>query len=236
MAWRGGDVVSGVRLVLGSVAFRDFEVPERIVFGGTQKLAVHELPGGGRVIDVMGAQNADLVWSGVFSGSDAAERVRLLDGLRLLAAEVPLSWDVFAYTVIIERFEAEYINPWWIPYHLICKIVQDPIADLIVSGATLVSQVVSDLAVAANSVSLGAAQFAVAVPGAETQGSAANVAAVGAISSGQQDIETRMSMVGQTLGSGSLGDSVSACGTLAGLGVARGYAGRAAATLAGADF
>lgn len=236
MARCGGNVVNIARLVLGSVAFRDFEVPERIVFGGTQKLAVHELPGGGRVIDVMGAQNADLVWSGVFSGADAAERVRLLDGLRLLAAEVPLSWDVFAYTVIIERFEAEYTNPWWIPYHLVCKIVQDPVADMVAFGATLVSQVVSDLAVAATSVSLGAAQSAVAVPGAGTQGSAANVVAVGAISSGQQDIETQMSAAGQTLGSGSLGDSVSACGTLAGLSVARGYAGRAAATLSGSDF
>lgn len=229
-------MVSTTRLVLGPVAFRDFEVPERIVFGGTQKLAVHELPGGGRVIDVMGAQDADLVWSGVFSGADAAERVRLLDGLRLLAAEVALSWDVFAYTVIIERLQAEYTSPWWIPYHLTCKIVQDPAAALVALGATLVSQVVSDLAMAAVSVGLGDAQAAVAAPGVDVQGSVANVAALGAISSGQQDIEARMGTLSQGLGSGSLGDSVSACGALAGLGVARGYAGRAAATLSTADF
>ena len=236
MAWCGGDAVSMTRLVLGPVAFHDFEVPERIVFGGTQKLAVHELPGGGRVIDVMGAQSADLVWSGVFSGADAAERVRLLDSLRLLAAQVPLSWDVFAYTVVIERLEAEYTSPWWIPYHLTCKVVQDPVAALIAFGSTLVSQVTSDLAVAAISVDFGAAQSAVAVPGVEIQGSAVNVAAIGAISSGQQDIETRMGAVGETLENGSLGDSVSACGTLAELGVARGYAGSAAATLLTADF
>lgn len=229
-------MVSTARLVLGSVTFRDFEVPERITFGGTQKLAVHELPGGGRVIDVMGAQSADLVWSGVFTGADAAERVRLLDGLRLLAAEVPLSWDVFAYTVIIERFEAEYISPWWIPYHLICKIVQDPVSDLVALGATLVGQVVSDLAVAATSVSFGAAQSAVAVSGAGTQGSAANLAAIGAISSGQQDIEAQMSNAGERLDGATLGDSVSACGTLAELGVARGYAGRASAILSATDF
>ena len=228
--------MNATRLVLGPIAFRDFEVPERITFGGTQKLAVHELPGGGRIIDAMGAQNADLVWSGIFSGADATERVRLLDGMRLSAAEVLLSWDVFAYTVIIERLEAEYASPWWIPYHLTCKIVQDPIADLIAFGATLVSQVVSDLAVAAASVDLGAAQSAVAAAGVEVQGSAANIAATSAISSGQQDIETQIGVVGQTLDDGSLGDSVSACGTLAALGVARGYAGRAAATLSTADF
>lgn len=228
--------MNATRLVLGPVAFRDFEVPERIAFGGTQKLAIHELPGGGRVIDAMGAQNADLVWSGIFSGADAAERVRLLDGMRLSAAEAPLSWDVFAYTVIIERLEADYVSPWWIPYHLTCKIVQDPVADLIALGATLVSQVVSDLAVAATSVDLGAAQSAVAAPGVEVQGSAANIAATSAVSSAQQTIKTQMDAVGQALDDGSLGDSISACGTLAGLGVARGYAGRAAATLSTADF
>ena len=235
MAWRGGDVVS-TRLVLGPVAFRDFEIPERIAFGGTQKLAVHELPGGGRIVDAMGAQNADLVWSGVFSGSDASERIRLLDGLRLLAVEVPLRWDVFAYSVIIERLEAEYTNPWWIPYHLTCKIVQDPIASLIALGTTLVSQVVSDLAVAAISVDLGTAQSAVAAPGVESQGSPANAAAIDAISFGQQNIEAQMSAVGQILNDGSLGNSVSACGTLAELCVARGYAGRAVATLSTAEL
>ena len=236
MAWRGGDVVSTTRLVLGPVIFRDFEVPERIAFGGTQKLAVHELPGGGRVIDAMGAQDADLVWSGVFSGADAAERVRQLDGLRLLAAEVPLSWDVFAYTVIIERLELEYTSPWWVTYHLTCKVVQDPVGSLIALGVTLVNQVVSDVAMAAFSVGLEAAQSAVAMPGMEVQGSAANLAAIGAISSGQQDIETQMGAVGQTLEDGSLDSSVSACGILAGLGVARGYVGRAAATLSTSGF
>lgn len=236
MAGRGGDVVSTTRLVLGPVVFRDFEVPERIAFGGTQKLAIHELPGGGRVIDVMGPQDADLTWSGVFSGADAAERVRQLDALRLLAAEVPLSWDVFAYTVIVERLEAEYTSPWWIPYHLTCKVVQNPVGSLIALGATLVGQVVSDLAVAATSGGLNAAQSAVAVPGMEVQGSAANLAAIGAISSGQQGIDTQMSAVGQTLEDGDLGNSVSACGTLAKLGVARGYIGRAATTLSTSDF
>lgn len=229
-------MVSGTRLVLGPVAFHDFEVPERITFGGTQKLAVHELPGGGRVIDVMGAQSADLVWSGVFSGADASERARLLDSLRLLGAQVALTWDVFAYIVVVERLEAEYSSPWWIPYHLTCKVVQDPIADLVGLGATLVSQVVSDIVTAAGYAGLADAQSAVAVPGMEVQGSAANVAAVGAISAGQQGIDARLGAAGQTLQGGDLGSSVSACGTLAQLSVARGYAGRAAATLSDVDF
>ena len=227
--------MSGVRLVLGPVTFRDFEVPERITFGGTQKLVVHELPGGGRVIDAMGAQDADLVWSGVFSGADASERVRLLDGLRLLAAEVALSWDVFAYTVIIERLEAEYSSPWWIPYHLTCKVVQDPVAAVVELGAALVNQVVSDIGMAATYTGLAAAQVAVAVPGMAVQGSVANVAAIGAISAGQQGIESGLEAAGQTLQAGDLGSSVAACGTLAQLAVARGYAGRAAASLSDAD-
>ena len=228
--------MSGVRLVLGPVGFSDFEVPDRISLGGTQKLAVHELPGGGRVIDVMGAQSADLSWSGVFSGADASDRVRLLDGVRLLGVTVPLSWDVFAYTVIIERLEVEYTSPWWIPYRLVCKVVEDPVADLLASGVTLLGDVVSDLATAAGYFSLGGAQAAVTVSGATTQGSVANIAAVDAVTSGRQGIDAQIGVVGATLGDGDLGDAVSSCGEMAGLGVARSYAGRAASLRAYRGF
>ena len=65
--------------MLGPVVFRDFEVPERINLGGRQRLAVHMLPGGGRVVDAMGPDDAPIRWSGTFSGVDAAERVRMLE-------------------------------------------------------------------------------------------------------------------------------------------------------------
>ena len=36
-------------LLLGPVLFQDFELPERISWGGKQRLTVHRLPGGTRV-------------------------------------------------------------------------------------------------------------------------------------------------------------------------------------------
>ena len=110
-------------LVLGPVVFQGFEVPERLRFGGRQRLAVHVLPGGGRVVDAMGADEAPLRWSGVFSGPEAAARVRLLERLRRDGAVLPLSWEGWRYLVVIEVFEAEATNPAWIPYRVQACVV-----------------------------------------------------------------------------------------------------------------
>ncbi len=110
-------------VVLGPLVFAGFEVPERIALGGQQRLAVHDLPGGGRVIDALGAADADLVWSGVMSGPDAEGRVRLLDGLRRGGLAWPLAWDGWRYTVIIKRFQASVAGPFWAPYRITCAVV-----------------------------------------------------------------------------------------------------------------
>src|SRR5690242_17085448 len=86
--------MSDIVLVLGPVAFSDFEVPERIRFGGAQRLTVHKLPGGARVIDALGPDDTELGWSGIFAGPDATERALLLDQLRVRGAVLPLkSWN-----------------------------------------------------------------------------------------------------------------------------------------------
>ena len=110
-------------LVLGPVVFRDFEVPERVRFGGKQLLAVHVLPGGGRVVDAMGADEGVLSWSGVFSGQGGADRARLLDDMRRSGVVLPLSWAGWRYTVVIQTFEADAMNPAWIPYRLQACVV-----------------------------------------------------------------------------------------------------------------
>lgn len=111
--------------VLGPVAFEGYEVPERIRIGGRQQLAVHNLPGGGRVIDAMGPDEAPIEWSGVFSGPSAAERVRALERLRRSAETLDLSWDGWRYSVVIEEFTAEVTSPWWIPYEIRLCVVPD---------------------------------------------------------------------------------------------------------------
>ena len=103
---------------LGPIVFNSFEVPERISFGGSQKLVVHAMPGGRRVIDAMGPEEAPIRWSGVFSGQSAASRVRIVERLRRSGTQALLSWDSWRFTVIVREFEVEMTNSWWIPYRL----------------------------------------------------------------------------------------------------------------------
>ena len=105
-------------LVLGPVVFQAFEVPEWVRFGGRQRLAVHAMPGGGRVVDALGADDLDLAWSGAFSGTDGAERAQVLDELRRAGQPLLCAWGSWAYQVMIAEFEAHASGPWWVPYRL----------------------------------------------------------------------------------------------------------------------
>lgn len=174
--------MSDVVLVLGPVAFSDFEIPERVEFGGAQQLAVHKLPGGLRVIDALGRDDHEITWSGIFAGPDATERARLLDLLRSQGAALPLTWDVFFYTVVICSFQADYRKAWWIPYRLTCTIVRDEAGAPIALPVAPVDQAVSDVETAAGladaaGVDFAALQRAMAIPGAATPASAAYSAA-----------------------------------------------------------
>lgn len=126
--------------VLGPVAFYGFEVPERITLGGRQRLAVHRLPGGARIVDAMGPDDRELAWSGVVSGPGAAERVRQLDRLRRAGQALPLGWDGWRFTVIISDFEADSAKPWWVPYRISCTVLAEgdvPAIELLPLAATL---------------------------------------------------------------------------------------------------
>lgn len=108
--------MASVSVTLGGVAFRDFEIPQAIEFGGSQKLAVHELVGGGRVIDVLGPEAGTIRFAGTFSGPDAELRAQLLDVARSAGAVLPLAWSGFAFEVVIADFTAVYQKSWWIPF------------------------------------------------------------------------------------------------------------------------
>jgi len=126
--------------VLGPVVFGGFEVPEQITLGGRQRLAVHTLPGGARIVDAMGPDDGELTWSGVISGLAAAERVRQLDRLRRAGLALPLAWDGWRFTVIISNFEADSANPWWVPYRISCTVLSEgdlAVAELLPAVATL---------------------------------------------------------------------------------------------------
>ena len=102
--------MSDVALLLGPIVFQDFEIPAGINFGGRQRLALHHLPGGFRIINALGRDDAQISFSGIFTGSDATLRARSLDELRVAGIALPLTWDVLFYTVLIAEFRADYCN------------------------------------------------------------------------------------------------------------------------------
>ena len=161
-------------LTLGPVDFDAFEVPGRIEFGGGQRLAVHALPGGVRVIDALGPEDAPIHWSGVFTGPSAGERVRLLNVLRSTGEPLPLAWDDFVYEVIVAGLEVRFERPNWIPYRIACMVLSD-LSSPLQLAMSLAASIGGDLrsAGAYNALDLSGAGAALVVPGATTLGSLA---------------------------------------------------------------
>ena len=110
-------------LTLGTVTFRDFEIPDKINFGGRQALQTHKLPGGARVIDAMGRDDDSITWQGRFRSNTAGRRARQVDAMRIAGLPVTLAWDAFRYTVVIEQFQPEFQQAYEIPYTISCVIV-----------------------------------------------------------------------------------------------------------------
>jgi hypothetical protein len=236
-----------IALLLGPVTFQDFEVPEAIIFGGRQRLAVHELPGGARVIDALGRDDAPIIWYGVLSGPNATERAHALDLLRAQGAMLPLTWDTFFYTVVISEFRATYVQENWIPYFLSCTVLRDEAEVLIQTGISLIEQAMADVGTAASllagsNIVLDNATSALSDPEASVLGTNAYTTALGAMSSAQSSIAGGMSSAedalspylgGDAFASGNaelgvtaLSNATNAAGMLAQLSAAQGYINR----------
>jgi hypothetical protein len=225
--------MSDFSLTLGPVAFAGFELPSSITVGGRQRLAVHRLPGGLRIIDALGPDPADINFSGIFTGPDAADRARLLDVLRVAGETLPLAWDAFIYTVIVESFEADYRSPWWVPYRLSCTVLRDEAASLTTAAIELAPTLSADLLSAGSFAATASA--AIGVSGATTVGTAANAAAQASLGATLASIDTQIAFNTAAMQSSDLSATVSAAGLLAQLTAARAYTARAARNLSSAS-
>ena len=132
-------------LTLGGIVFQDFEVPDVIRTGGDHALVVHKLPGGARTIDAMGADDADIPWSGRFRGQQAESRARLLDRYRKTGQVLLLQWSTYRYQVVVQSFKAEYQQPFEIPYSVNCTVVSDESTPVLTGIAALDELIGSDL-------------------------------------------------------------------------------------------
>jgi hypothetical protein len=229
--------MSQIVLTLAGVAFQDFEIPEKIQFGGGQRLAVNELIGGGRVVNPLGADDGEIIFRGIFSGDDASARAQLLDAARAIGAAIPLVWGEFFYSVVLAEFAAAFTKPWWIPFALRCVVVSDPVSALASFVTPAIDLIGADLSAATSlsglaGISLDSlgggsiAGFAAAQSGIagaiSTQGAAVTGAAAGI--NGAADAAS---------GTAALGQLSAASAQLAGVTGLNGYVNRAAANILG---
>ena len=112
-------------ITLGEFEFADTEVPASIAFGGSQALVVHQLIGGARVVDAMGAVPTGVEWSGLFRGESALSRARYIDTLRGIGKPLELTWSELSYLVVIRDFRANFERAYQIPYTISCEVVED---------------------------------------------------------------------------------------------------------------
>jgi len=112
-------------LTLGPVTFANFEIPERINFGGEQALSVKQLVGGQRIVDAMGRVDDEISWSGLMFESTATFRGQFLDSMRVQGTPLPLTWGNFNYLVVIKSFRATFERTYQIPYNITVVVIQD---------------------------------------------------------------------------------------------------------------
>ncbi len=95
-------------LVIGALTLQGYEVPSRITIGGAQAVTIHKLPGGGRIIDAMGADDGSIAWRGLFVGPGAAQRARSLDIMRIQGTPQTLSFGDYTFNVIVVHCDYDY--------------------------------------------------------------------------------------------------------------------------------
>jgi hypothetical protein len=245
--------MSNVALLLGPIAFQAFEVPASINIGGAQRLAIHRLLGGVRVIDALGRDDSDIAFSGTFSGPDATLRARLIDEMRVSGLPMPLTWDVFFYSVIIKKFEADYRSGWWIPYRMTCTVVCDEANNAVASVISLADDALSDVTTAfsfatAAGIDLSDAQTAVGAPGAAVRGTASYSSTLDALVNASALVGAGIDQAELTLGAASwptggqmpyaanaFGGVVSAAQQVSSLAMAQAFIGRASINLTNAS-
>lgn len=120
-------VVLTLQTPAGPFVFTAAEVPEHIAHGGTQAISVQRLIGGRRIVNPMGADEADITFSGLFA-YQGTERSDFLDSLRRRGDLCTLSWDNRRMQVIVASYRPDYSKPYKIGYTITLLVVANEMA------------------------------------------------------------------------------------------------------------
>lgn len=112
-------------LTLGDFIFEGFEEPYELPFGKEQDAYKHKLIGGGRVIDLFGAGDPDITWSGYFTGFQAPLRARYLESLCKQGQPLTLRTNAFIKQVVITSFTFGQHEIWPIQYTITVQVIED---------------------------------------------------------------------------------------------------------------
>jgi hypothetical protein len=138
---------------LGEFIFDDWEIPTSLRFGGQQLQAVHQLVGGGRVVDVMGVSNADISWSGQFLGVDAIQRSRFVQNMLNSGLQYTFKYYDFLYNVVIKDFVCDLEASFKIPFSLTLTVVEDLTNPVTIEFPPAYSEIVQDALIEAQELS-----------------------------------------------------------------------------------
>lgn len=138
-------------LTLGGIAFDDYSTPDSMMGGGQQAMVVHKLPGGSRVIDILGPDEDDVKWHGHFYGDNAYQNALALDAMRAAGHVIPLIWGGQFRRVIIKHFTYHVRRFVWVEYQIVCTVFQNPALGNVAAVVNTIDSLISgDLAFAAS--------------------------------------------------------------------------------------
>ena len=218
-------------LTLGDVVFDGFEVPANVRFGGAQRAVVHKLLGGGRAIDTMGRDDHSLVWSGILSGSNASDRARALDAMRVTGNVLSLAWDSFCYDVIVGDLSFEFCSPWWITYKIACVVLTDLAQSVVDAPGDSADSIIADLTAASTFLDVGALLLSASLPGALVARASGIPSLIAGLSSFKSSMGSKITTAENGLDSTDLPTLVSSSGSLAQLCTGAGYVDRSLTSL-----
>lgn len=124
-------------LQLGDFVFSNLEIPESLILGGSQRIAVHDFVGGARTVQAMGSNHAPIAWQGLMLGASALDRAKYLDFLRVQGQALQLAVFDSNYTVVIEHFEFRVERFYKVQYSIGVVVVSDnaqPVSAIAPSG------------------------------------------------------------------------------------------------------
>ncbi|WP_019091759.1 hypothetical protein [Komagataeibacter europaeus] len=117
-----GRLWASAPVTIGSLTLTGMEVPNLIRDGGTQQVAVHKLPGGGKIIDAVGNDPDRLELSGTFVGPTAYERALLLKSMRVAGQPVQFTGAGLSLLVKIVQYSYDFQQKGIvIPYRLVLE-------------------------------------------------------------------------------------------------------------------